>query len=143
MRNRALRIVSGLGGVIAILAITPSVGFAQDYVPTAQDYLNNLWVFIAGVLRSKDLDTMVDDAATVSDFDVNVVLADPVAGIELQHLPTDAPAVPPYAGLAGEARRTSGIFCPSACSGFSCVVVPRHVHPSLASEQPFVLEGLV
>ncbi|MDC3402304.1 ammonium transporter [bacterium] len=50
MRNRALRIVSGLGGVIAILAITPSVGFAQDYVPTAQDYLNNLWVFIAGVL---------------------------------------------------------------------------------------------
>ena len=50
MRNRALRIVSGLGGVIAILAISPSVGFAQDYVPTAQDYLNNLWVFIAGVL---------------------------------------------------------------------------------------------
>ena len=50
MRNRALRIVSGLGGVVAIMAITPSVGFAQDYVPTAQDYLNNLWVFIAGVL---------------------------------------------------------------------------------------------
>ncbi len=50
MRNRALRIVSGLGGVIAILAITPSVGFAQDYVPTTQDYLNNIWVFIAGVL---------------------------------------------------------------------------------------------
>ena len=50
MRNRALRIVSGLGGVVAILAITPSVGFAQDYVPTAQDYLNNIWVFIAGVL---------------------------------------------------------------------------------------------
>ena len=50
MRNRALRIVSGLGGVVAIMAITPSVGFAQDYVPTAQDYLNNIWVFIAGVL---------------------------------------------------------------------------------------------
>jgi Amt family ammonium transporter len=50
VRNRALRIVSGLGGVVAVLAITPSVGFAQDYVPTAQDYLNNIWVFIAGVL---------------------------------------------------------------------------------------------
>ena len=50
MRKRALRITSGLGGVIAILAITPSVGFAQDYVPTTQDYLNNIWVFIAGVL---------------------------------------------------------------------------------------------
>jgi Amt family ammonium transporter len=50
VRNRALRIVSGLGGVVAILAITPSVGFAQDYVPTAQDYLNNIWVFLAGVL---------------------------------------------------------------------------------------------
>ncbi len=50
MRSRALRIVSGLGGVVAILAITPSVGFAQDYVPTAQDYLNNIWVFVAGVL---------------------------------------------------------------------------------------------
>ncbi|MGB7879674.1 MAG: ammonium transporter [Ilumatobacteraceae bacterium] len=32
------------------MAITPSVGFAQDYVPTTQDYLNNIWVFIAGVL---------------------------------------------------------------------------------------------
>ena len=50
MRKRALRIISGLGGVVAILAITPSVGFAQDYVPTTQDYLNNIWVFIAGVL---------------------------------------------------------------------------------------------
>jgi Amt family ammonium transporter len=48
--KRALRVISGLGGVVAILAITPSVGFAQDYVPTAQDYLNNIWVFIAGVL---------------------------------------------------------------------------------------------
>jgi len=42
--------MSGLGGVIAILAITPSVGFAQEYVPTTQDYLNNVWVFLAGVL---------------------------------------------------------------------------------------------
>ncbi|HSL73620.1 MAG TPA: ammonium transporter [Ilumatobacteraceae bacterium] len=32
------------------MAITPSVGFAQDYVPTAQDYLNNIFVFLAGVL---------------------------------------------------------------------------------------------
>jgi Amt family ammonium transporter len=36
--------------VVAILAITPSVGFAQEYVPTTQDYLNNIWVFMAGVL---------------------------------------------------------------------------------------------
>jgi len=50
VRKRALRIMSGLGGVIAILAITPSVGFAQEYVPTTQDYLNNVWVFLAGVL---------------------------------------------------------------------------------------------
>lgn len=50
MRKRALRILSGLGGVVAVLAITPSVGFAQEYTPTAQDYLNNLWVFLAGVL---------------------------------------------------------------------------------------------
>ena len=50
MRKRALRITSGLGGVVAVLAITPSVGFAQDYVPTAQDYLNNIFVFLAGVL---------------------------------------------------------------------------------------------
>jgi len=50
VRKRALRIISGLGGVVAFLAITPSVGFAQEFVPTTQDYLNNLWVFIAGVL---------------------------------------------------------------------------------------------
>ena len=49
MRKRALRIISGLGGVAAIIAITPSVAFGQE-VPTTQDYLNNLWVFIAGVL---------------------------------------------------------------------------------------------
>ncbi len=50
MRNRALRIVSGLGGVVAVLAITPSIGFAQEYTPDTQDILNNVWVFIAGVL---------------------------------------------------------------------------------------------
>ena len=50
MSKRILRIASGLGGVVAILALTPSVGLAQDYTPTAQDYLNNIWVFIAGVL---------------------------------------------------------------------------------------------
>jgi Amt family ammonium transporter len=50
MRSRALRLISGLGGVVAVLAITPSVGFAQQYVPTTQDYLNNIWVFVAGVL---------------------------------------------------------------------------------------------
>ncbi len=51
MRTRALRIISGLGGVVAILAITPSLGLAQEaYEPTTQDVLNNIWVFIAGVL---------------------------------------------------------------------------------------------
>ncbi|HUF98526.1 MAG TPA: ammonium transporter [Ilumatobacter sp.] len=50
MRNtRALRIISALGGVVAVLAIVPSTAFAQD-VPTTQDYLNNIWVFIAGCL---------------------------------------------------------------------------------------------
>ncbi len=51
MHNRALRIISGLGGVVAILAITPSIAGAQDvYEPTVQDVLNNVWVFLAGVL---------------------------------------------------------------------------------------------
>jgi Amt family ammonium transporter len=47
--NRALRIISGLGGVVAVLAIAPSTAFAQDG-PTTQDYLNNIWVFIAGCM---------------------------------------------------------------------------------------------
>ena len=47
--KRALRIISGVGGVIAVLAITPSSVFAQDG-PSTQDYLNNIWVFIAGIL---------------------------------------------------------------------------------------------
>ncbi|MGI9644148.1 MAG: ammonium transporter [Ilumatobacteraceae bacterium] len=51
MRKRALRIISGLGGVAAILAITPSTAFGQEiYEPTTQDILNNVWVFLAGVL---------------------------------------------------------------------------------------------
>jgi ammonium transporter, Amt family len=50
VRNkRALRIMSGLGGVAAIVAITPTSVFAQDG-PSTQDYLNNIWVFIAGCL---------------------------------------------------------------------------------------------
>ncbi len=35
MQNRARRIVSGLGGVVAIVVITPSLGFAQDATPGA------------------------------------------------------------------------------------------------------------
>ena len=49
VRKRALRIISALGGVAAILAITPATVLAQDG-PTTQDYLNNIWVFIAGIL---------------------------------------------------------------------------------------------
>jgi Amt family ammonium transporter len=47
--KRALRIISGLGGVVAILAITPSSVFAQDG-PDTQAILDNIWVFIAGCL---------------------------------------------------------------------------------------------
>jgi Amt family ammonium transporter len=49
VRKRALRIISGLGGVAAIVAITPSSVFAQDG-PDTQAILDNLWVFIAGCL---------------------------------------------------------------------------------------------
>ena len=50
MRNkRALRIISGLGGVAAIIAITPSSVLAQDG-PDTQAILDNIWVFIAGCL---------------------------------------------------------------------------------------------
>jgi len=48
VRKRALRIISGLGGAAAVIAVTPSVAFGQEEL-TTQDYLNNLWVFIAGV----------------------------------------------------------------------------------------------
>ena len=51
MRSRALRIISGLGGVVALLAITPSTGFAQELTPDdVQVVLDNIWVFIAGIL---------------------------------------------------------------------------------------------
>jgi len=49
VRKRALRIISGLGGVVAVLAITPSVGFAQE-ATEVQAILDNIWVFIAGCL---------------------------------------------------------------------------------------------
>ena len=56
MRKRALRITSGLGGVVAFLALTPALGFAQDASPgeeaasAVQAVLDNIWVFIAGCL---------------------------------------------------------------------------------------------
>ena len=50
MRNkRALRIISGLGGVVAIVALTPSSVLGQDG-PSTQAILDNIWVFIAGCL---------------------------------------------------------------------------------------------
>ncbi len=49
MRKRALRIISGLGGATAIIAITPSIASAQEG-PDTQAILDNLWVFIAGIL---------------------------------------------------------------------------------------------
>jgi Amt family ammonium transporter len=49
VRKRALRIMSGLGGVAAIIAITPSSVFAQDG-PDTQAVLDNIWVFTAGCL---------------------------------------------------------------------------------------------
>ena len=51
MRTRALRVISGLGGTLALLALTPNVGFAQELTPEdVQAVLDNLWVFIAGIL---------------------------------------------------------------------------------------------
>ena len=49
MRKRALRIISGLGGAVAIIAITPSIGFAQEG-PDTQAILDNIFVFLAGCL---------------------------------------------------------------------------------------------
>jgi Amt family ammonium transporter len=50
VRNkRALRIISGLGGTVALIAIMPSIAFAQDG-PDTQAILDNIWVFIAGCL---------------------------------------------------------------------------------------------
>jgi len=51
VRTRALRVISGLGGTLALLALTPNVGFAQELTPEdVQVVLDNLWVFIAGIL---------------------------------------------------------------------------------------------
>ena len=49
MPKRALRIISGLGGAAAIIAVVPSVGLAQEG-PDTQAILDNIWVFIAGAL---------------------------------------------------------------------------------------------
>jgi Amt family ammonium transporter len=49
VRKRALRIISGLGGAAAIIAVVPSVAFAQEG-PDTQAILDNIWVFIAGCL---------------------------------------------------------------------------------------------
>jgi Amt family ammonium transporter len=50
VRNkRALRIISGLGGTVALVAAMPSSVFAQDG-PDTQAILDNIWVFIAGCL---------------------------------------------------------------------------------------------
>lgn len=50
MRNkRALRIISGLGGVAAFVSLMPATALAQDG-PDTQAILDNIWVFIAGCL---------------------------------------------------------------------------------------------
>jgi Amt family ammonium transporter len=49
VRTRALRIISGLGGAAAIIAIVPSTALAQEG-PDTQAILDNIWVFIAGAL---------------------------------------------------------------------------------------------
>jgi ammonium transporter, Amt family len=49
VRQRALRIISGLGGAVAIIAVVPSVAFAQEG-PDTQAILDNIFVFLAGCL---------------------------------------------------------------------------------------------
>jgi Amt family ammonium transporter len=49
VRQRALRIISGLGGAAAIVTLVPSVVHAQEE-PSTQVILDNIWVFIAGCL---------------------------------------------------------------------------------------------
>jgi Amt family ammonium transporter len=52
VRHRTLRIISGLGGVVALTTLVPGIAHAQDG-PTpesVQAMLDNIWVFIAGVL---------------------------------------------------------------------------------------------
>ncbi|WP_116996833.1 ammonium transporter [Desertimonas flava] len=53
MRQRALRIISGLGGTAALIYALPSVAGAQTDGPDSaavQAVLDNIWVFIAGCL---------------------------------------------------------------------------------------------
>ena len=51
VKSRALRTISGLGGTAALIALTPSIGFAEELTPeSVQIVLNNIWVFIAGIL---------------------------------------------------------------------------------------------
>ncbi|WP_395155888.1 ammonium transporter [Ilumatobacter sp.] len=49
MHNRALRIISGLGGVVALVALLPGTVIAQE-ASEVQAILDNIWVFIAGCL---------------------------------------------------------------------------------------------
>ena len=49
MHNRALRIISGLGGVVALVALMPGTVIAQE-ASEVQAVLDNIWVFIAGCL---------------------------------------------------------------------------------------------
>lgn len=50
MPKRALRVISGLGGAVAIIAVVPEVAHAQDAEATTQAFLDNIWVFIAGCM---------------------------------------------------------------------------------------------
>ena len=50
MRQRALRIISGLGGAAAIVTLLPTVVHAQEEGPSTQAILDNIWVFVAGCL---------------------------------------------------------------------------------------------
>ena len=49
MHNRVLRIISGLGGVVALVALMPGNAIAQE-ASEVQAVLDNIWVFIAGCL---------------------------------------------------------------------------------------------
>jgi ammonium transporter, Amt family len=49
VHNRALRIISGLGGVVALVALMPGTVIAQE-AADVQAILDNIWVFIAACL---------------------------------------------------------------------------------------------
>jgi Amt family ammonium transporter len=49
VRKRALRIISGLGGATALLVALPTVAYGQEG-PDTQAILDNIWVFMAGIL---------------------------------------------------------------------------------------------